>query len=88
MTIAEKDADLAVEVEVVPVVKRCPAPVLIAVTNVGVEVEALRLGALVAKLAFEPEHAEVVAADQIDVIALLVFDAADVVGAKSSPRIR
>ena len=38
-----------------------------------VEAEALRLGALVAKLAFQAEHAEVVAADQVDVVAVLVL---------------
>ena len=43
-----------------------------------VEIDVLGLGALVAELAFDPEHAEVVAADEVDVVAVLPPDPADV----------
>src|SRR5438128_6477578 len=44
-----------------------------------VDGDVLELGVLVAELALEPEHAEVVAADKVDVIAGLVLDPGDVV---------
>ena len=59
--------------------KLLPDGVLMPVRKALSTVDVLELGALVAKLALEPEHAEVVAADEVDVIAGLVLDPGDVV---------
>ena len=50
-----------------------------------VDVEVLDLGALVAKLTLEPEQAEIVAADDVDVIAGLELHIGDVVADDVGP---
>ena len=73
---ARPDVGGLVDAEVGVVVKFVPARALIRSITVWSKCSLLDLAVLVPDLAFEPEHAEIVAADQVGIDARLIFDVA------------